>query len=126
MRSRASNSLCVERIALTVESPNSGPSLEALLGFVAIDKVQHGDHVLTQLCLHALVLFPSEHISSASQLASILDTYFGLTVSSSRIEQALDKLTSQNHISKLPSSNEYAPTAAAKTRVEARINSAHE
>jgi hypothetical protein len=106
------------------KSSQDGPSLEALLGFVAISKVQHGDQVLTQLCLQTLVVFPEERVTTPQQLASLLTAYFDLTVTPHRVERALDRLVSQNQVRRLPESGNYVPLTAVRDRIRERIAAA--
>jgi len=105
-------------------SPETEPSLEALLGFVAVTNAQHGDDILKQLCLQCLVLFPEESLSSAEQLCSVLVATFGLNMSTDRVQTALDLLVSQRQVKCLPGTNQYVAATTARARIETRIQSA--
>lgn len=101
-----------------------GPSLQALLGFVAVTHAQQGDEVLRQLLLQCLVLFEEETCSGVSGLRTVLKTVFGLELSHQRIQSALDSLVAEGQVTILPASAKYSADQVFRSRVESRIESA--
>jgi hypothetical protein len=112
------------QIDIDLQSASKGPSLEALLGFVAVTHAQQGDEVLRQLLLQCLVLFEADASSGAPGLSTILKTVFGLELSQQRIQSALDGLVAQGEVTVLPGSGKYSAEPVFRSRVEARIRSA--
>lgn len=100
-----------------------GPSLEALLGFVAITHSQQGDETLRHLLLQCLVLFPNE-ASTASDFCSTLLSVFGIDISIERIQAALDRLVAEGQIVRPTGSPNYSTSAVIRKRIENRIESA--
>jgi hypothetical protein len=112
------------QVPLATQIRSDGPSLEALLGFVAVSNVQQGDEVLRQLLLHCLVVFPSESAHGSADCCSILTTVFGLKIGLPRVQSALDELVAQGQVTQLPGSAHYRVNAVFRGRIEARIESA--
>jgi hypothetical protein len=108
----------------TAQNRSESPSLQALLGFVAVSNVQQGNEVLRQLILHCLVLLPAEAASSAQDCCSTVLTMFGLDLGTDRVQSALDELMAQGQVTRLPQSAKYSVSAVVRGRVESRIESA--
>ncbi len=107
-----------------LQVPSEGPSLQALLGFVAVTHAQQGDEVLRQLLLQCLVLFEGETSSGVQGFSAVFKTFFGLELSGQRIQSALDSLVAEAQVILLPGSAKYSANPIFRSRVEARIKSA--
>jgi hypothetical protein len=65
---------------------------ERLCSFIAVQRTQHGDEVLSQLVLQMFVTGPVDRMQTPAGIRAVLQDQFGLDMAEGRLQSALDRL----------------------------------